>query len=160
MLILKSGIRNEKGFTLLEFVVVLLILGLVFGLALPRLYRNFDKDPLRLSANLLAEAIRRLRHHSISEGELFRLRVTLPDGKWVAEGLDGNGKWLKLAKSPVESSRILEGVRLRDVRIGKRASSDDCASLHHLLEWYLNTASYTTLSWINGQWIWNYVIPY
>ncbi len=120
---LKPGTHNREGFTLLEFVVVLLILGLMFGVALPRFFRPDNTEPLRLSSNLLAEMIRRVRVHAVSEGRLIRIRFTLPDGKWAVEGLDGKGFWLELAKSPVENGRISEGVRLRQVNIGGRLAA-------------------------------------
>ena len=120
---LKPGTHNEEGFTLLEFVVVILILGLMFGVALPRFFRPDNTEPLRLSSTLLAETIRRVRVHAVSEGRLIRIRFTLPDGKWVVEGMDGKGIWLELVKSPVENGRIPEGVRLRQVNIGGRLAA-------------------------------------
>lgn len=123
MPILKSGKPNEEGFTLLEFVVVILILGLMFGVALPRLYRPADNEPLRLGSTLLVETIRRVRTHAVSEGRMVRIRFTLPEGKWVVEELDGKGTWLKLINSPVENGHIPEGVRLRQVNIGGRPAA-------------------------------------
>ncbi len=120
---LKPGKLNEEGFTLLEFVVVILILGLMFGVALPRLYRPADNEPLRLSSTRLVETIRRVRVHAVSEGRLIRIRFTLPEGKWVVEGLDGKGIWLELINAPVENGRISEGVRLRQVNIGGRPAA-------------------------------------
>ena len=120
---LKSGTPNEQGFTLLEFVVVILILGIVFGVALPRLFRGADAEPLRLSSTQLAETIRRVRVHAVSGGQLLRIRFTLPEGKWVVEGMDAEGNWLKLANSPVKNGRISEEVRLRQVSIGGRQAA-------------------------------------
>lgn len=108
---------NDHGFTFLELVVVLLILGLVFGFALPHFYRSTEDEPLRVSTNRLAETIRRVRTHAVSNGRLLRLRLTLPKGEWVVEGMDAEGKWLRLAHPPVNNGRISEGVRLRQVKI-------------------------------------------
>lgn len=120
MLILKRGTPNEEGFTLLELVVVILILGLLFGVALPRLYRPVDTGPLRLGATRLAEAIRRVRIYTASEGRLVRMRFTLPEGKWAIEGLNGKGAWIELPDPPVEKGRIPDGVNLRRISIGGR----------------------------------------
>jgi len=112
----RAGTSSEEGFTLIEFAVVALILGIVFGLALPRIYAGLATDPLRADARRLAEAIRLLRLHAVVAGGPVRLRLRFSEGKGRMEGMSGAGQWLALADAPVEWRGLSEGVRLRKVQ--------------------------------------------
>ncbi|MFQ5894271.1 MAG: GspH/FimT family pseudopilin [Nitrospinota bacterium] len=104
----------------MEFAFVVLILGIVFSLAYPRLYARLAPDPLRASARRLAAAIRKLRNRAVAEGQVVRLRLQLPEGKWWVEGRDAEGRWRGLADSPVSDGALPRGLRLLKVRTGTR----------------------------------------
>ena len=117
----KAGTSTEEGFTLIEFVFIIFILSIFFGLALPRIKQQISPDPLRISATRLAKTIQRVRSHAISEGELLRLRLRFPGGEWKVEGVNSSGQWLELADSPVRKGRLAEGIRLLRVRVAGRS---------------------------------------
>ncbi|MBT3351503.1 MAG: prepilin-type N-terminal cleavage/methylation domain-containing protein [Nitrospinaceae bacterium] len=113
----KAGISDDEGFTLLEFAIVIVILGIFLGLAYPRIQKQMAGDPLRESSTKLAEGIRRVRVFAISNGRLLRLRITLPRGELKVEATDAGGEWLEMSDSPIKKEALAEGVRLLKVRI-------------------------------------------
>lgn len=121
----KAGISDDEGFTLLEFAIVIVILGIFFGLAFPRIQSQMAGDPLRASSTQLAEGIRRVRVHAVSNGRLLRLRITLPGGELKVETVNAGGDWLELADSPVKKEALAEGVRLLKVRIQGEKDIDE-----------------------------------
>ncbi len=114
----KAGTFGEGGFTLIEFAIVAAILGIVFALVFPRVYRQ-AADPLRVSAQGLAEAIRKLRTRAVSSNRMVRFRITLPEGKWRVEGMDDEGSWRGLADSPVRPGLLPPEITVRKVRFGE-----------------------------------------
>ena len=116
----KAGISNEDGFTILEFVFVVLVLGIILGLALPRLYPRFASNSLRVSSARLINAVKRLRTYAVANGLPVQLRLNLPEGKWKVEAMDAGGKWLPLAGSPVADGVLPPGILLREARSAGR----------------------------------------
>ena len=110
------GTSDEEGFTLIELTLVLLLVGIVFGLAFARFFPPEPSGALRADAQLLAESIRKLRNHAMASGLLVRLRLRLPGGGWKAEGMDVKGNWNPLQGSPVPAAALSRGIKLRRVR--------------------------------------------
>jgi general secretion pathway protein H len=79
--------RRQQGFTLIEIVVVLAILGLVMGLG-ARGFRALAKSDLRSSSAHLSGAIRYLFDRASTTGKVHRLVIDLADGKYWAEVSD------------------------------------------------------------------------
>ena len=60
MLILETG-KLDKGFTLLEILAVLTLIGLIVAFAYPRVFLADEKVALKLSADLLTSDLRQLK---------------------------------------------------------------------------------------------------
>ncbi len=68
---------HSKGFTLLELMVVLMILGLVSAVALPNLSQAFDRLQARLAEDRVIEEINRLPERAyLAKSELILLNQT------------------------------------------------------------------------------------
>lgn len=60
----------QRGFTLLELMVVLVLASLLLGVVTPRLYAVFPGVELKTSAQQLAAILRQARSHSITRDEV------------------------------------------------------------------------------------------
>ncbi len=65
---LKSG-RN--GFTLIELVLVLFVIGIASALAVGILYRSMDNIRLKTSAKELSASLRYARSHAVAEKKIY-----------------------------------------------------------------------------------------
>lgn len=61
-------LRNNKGFSLIELLGVLIILGVLFGLVIPR-FISFDSNANKLRENYEMTAIERENVHKLYGGE-------------------------------------------------------------------------------------------
>lgn len=121
MRISRAGTSGEEGFTLIEFSVVVLILGVVFGLIFIRLVPSLASNALRRDTQQLAETIRKARRYSVASGLLIRLRLRFQEGAWQVEGMDAQGSWNPLRNSPLPPGSFSPGVALRGVRVNGEA---------------------------------------
>ena len=62
---------NKKGFTLVEMLVVLFILGILAALAGPNLTNMFSKNKMRTSTSAVTSTLYLARMKAINDGELF-----------------------------------------------------------------------------------------
>ena len=79
--------RRERGFTLIEIMVVLAIAGLIMGLGVSG-FRSLARSDLRASATNLAGAMRFLFDRASTTGKTHRLVLDLEAGRYWAEVSD------------------------------------------------------------------------
>ena len=79
--------RREHGFTLVEMVVVLVILGLIATLGMSG-FRSLSKSDLRSSSAHMAGAVRYLFDRASTTGKVHRMVIDLGEGKYWAEVSD------------------------------------------------------------------------
>ena len=65
--------KDDRGFTLLELLVVLLLLGLASSIVLPAIDKGLREREVKLSALELAAVARELRNRAVYENSLQRL---------------------------------------------------------------------------------------
>lgn len=66
--------KNEKGFTFLELILFVTILGIILGLSWPKLDSSFKYYKLRSSASLIVSDIRLIQQLSIGEGIWYKIK--------------------------------------------------------------------------------------
>lgn len=116
--------RCQAGFTLIEIMVVLVIIGMVMLLVIPRLPSS-DQENLKISARTLASTLRYLQESAATSGTSYRLALT-PGTESVrifeigADGSDKDPSDPLLQKSPVK-----EGIIVADVRIPRLGKVSD-----------------------------------
>ena len=79
----------SAGFTLIELIVVLAIMGLVVALASPRLHRALPGAELAASAQELAAALRRTRARAIAQGHRAALLIDIDAARYAPAGAAG-----------------------------------------------------------------------
>ena len=77
-------IPHSKGFTLIELTVVIVILGVMLTLIIPRL-ADLGEANLKRSARHLTGMIRFLRDEAQAKKNVYRLRFDIPAGHYWAE---------------------------------------------------------------------------
>jgi len=79
---------HQKGFTLLELIVVLVLVAVATAVVLPSIDRGLKKRQAKQSVLALAATARDLRRKAIDEGKLKRLTVEPRKNSYLASGGD------------------------------------------------------------------------
>jgi len=122
-----SGSAGKSGFTLLEMMIVVVIIGLVAALAYPQ-YQIVSRANLRETSRKLAGTIRYIYARSIMDKKPWRLAFDMDKNQVWAERLeprtDGPGNEYVMAKlGSLKKIALPEGVMIRDVKVlGREAS--------------------------------------
>lgn len=109
-----SVCRDREGFTLLELIIVLVLIGLLLVVSIPALRNNLIDDPLKSTARKLIGAIDTIRDNAVREQQGYLLYIDLDENRlWQlreAEVKPGE-------VTPPETGVFTPGadVRLRDV---------------------------------------------
>lgn len=85
---IKTLAGSERGFSLIELVIVLVLVGIGASLVLPSLDKGFDSLRIRRAALGVAAVARSLRTRSMKEQRPFRLVVSLDDSSYRVLGED------------------------------------------------------------------------
>ena len=98
--------RTANGFTLLELVLVLLLMGLIAGLTLPFVVSTLDRIKLQSEVRQISSAIQFTRSEAISRKTLFIFNVDIDKSQY----------WLAIPKQEevTQSKPIDETVQIMD----------------------------------------------
>ena len=113
----------ERGFTLIEFALVVLVISFAFSLVFPRIASLFTAGSVRGDSLRLTEAIRKARRYSVLSSLTLRLSVQLREGAWRAESLHADGSWGPLLDLPLLEGALSPGNRFRSARFTARRES-------------------------------------
>jgi len=104
----KPRILENKGFTLLELVLVLFIIGLIVGLALPFVVKTLNRVKLQSEVRQIASTIKFARSEAISKKILFTFNANIEQNKY----------WLAIPKEKkiIQSKTLDESIRIRDYK--------------------------------------------
>jgi general secretion pathway protein H len=95
---LRPGVRPERhagrspaGFTLLELLAVLLLMGFLMGLVLPSLLHSWEREKNRAALRNLTAILRTARSEAVTRGHKVRLFLDLKTGRYRLEGAELGG---------------------------------------------------------------------
>jgi prepilin-type N-terminal cleavage/methylation domain-containing protein len=72
----KSGMKNARGFTLIELIVVMMIIGVMIGIAAPRIKDGMEKINVRAAKVSMANYVARTRGSAVARGCKTTLNMT------------------------------------------------------------------------------------
>ena len=77
--------EDDSGFTLLELVLVLLLMGLIAGFTLPFVASTLDRLKLQSEVRKISSALQFVRSEAISKKAIFTFNVDIDENKyWLA----------------------------------------------------------------------------
>jgi prepilin-type N-terminal cleavage/methylation domain-containing protein len=120
---------NSRGYTLIELSVVVLLIGMMLLIAVPRVRDTLLDDDLKAATRRLISSARELRNESVREQTDYILQIDLANpGFWVYPADTTAEKRLELRKA---AFRFPEGVRITDVQQADEAKKSEGEVLIH-----------------------------
>jgi len=120
---LRAGQSTEAGFTLVEVAVVVVLIGLLLAMVVPRL-PGVGADRLETSAQHIATLVRHLYNEAALTGQEHRLRIDLGENRLGGLRLEDDGELVALTGAG-RGGGLPASIRLLDVEPtagGKRTS--------------------------------------
>ena len=131
--------RRDRGFTLIELVVVLVILGVAAAIVFPRLGDAFFNDYLGSSARGLLGMIRYTQSQAAVTGREKTLYYDLDKGEyWIAE--PGEGGFEEIDADKIRKRYLPEGIRFQSITTQERVSGGIASSRFSPRGWVEKTS--------------------
>ena len=114
-------IPNSKGFTLIELTVVIVVLGVMLSLIIPRL-GELGEANLKRSARHLTGMIRFLHDESQAKKDTYRLRFDITGGRYWTEALtfnlsDKTAEFKRFSSEMATEGSLSGQTTFRDVKV-------------------------------------------
>lgn len=115
---------SQSGFTLLELLAVLMVIGVILALVLPRVSVVSGAN-LRSQTRLLSGAIRLTYNLAVMNKKNFRLGFDLDQQSYWVEVRNGN-EYVPVTNEILAPRTLPDGVWIREVLVADRACTHDC----------------------------------
>jgi len=104
---------NHRGFTFIEITVVIFLIGLIIGLAMPRVRDALLTDDLRRSSRNMIGLLKELRNEAIRENKAYFMHFDLDANRFWIDSASMSEE--EQARAREKASSLPEGVRVLDV---------------------------------------------
>jgi general secretion pathway protein H len=114
----RPDLFDRSGFTLIELIVVMALMGIVLFVAIPRIEGNPFLDDTRESARWLVNKVRAARENAVRDQVNYILHIDLDTNRvWVAKaGLDEEAA----EQAALSATSLPDGFRIADVQYPRR----------------------------------------
>lgn len=116
---------DQRGYTLIELIVVIVLIGMILAFAAPRLRSSLLNDPLKAAARKIVGIFQNLRNEAVREQQAYTVHFDLNSNKFWTTWTSMSVEEQALARE--KASPLPMDVRIRDVWIkgeGKIAEGD------------------------------------
>src|SRR3990172_5948741 len=96
----QKNARSDDGYTLIELVVVLIIVGVILSITFPRVLKQFFYTNLESGARRLSGSISYTQHLAVTKGISHRIYYNLDDGSY----------WIKEVSTAQDNGGLNEGI--------------------------------------------------
>jgi len=108
-------VLDKSGYTLIELIVVMVLVGLVFAFTAPRLRYALLTDSLKTAARNMVGAMTHLRNEAVSQQERYALHLDVASHRYWATNASMTDEEKELARE--QAQRLPPDVQIRDVWI-------------------------------------------
>jgi len=105
--------RNTNGYTLIELVVVMVLIGIMVSLTIPRFRDAMLTDELKKTTREMVGLIRNLRNEAVRNQKAYVLHFDLESGLYWIDSTDMSEEERVFARE--KASSLPGGVRVQDV---------------------------------------------
>ena len=105
--------RHSKGFTLIELIVVLVLLGIMFGITVPKFRQAILSDSLDSTSLRLIGLVQNLRERAISDQVSYLLHFDIQEKKFWA--FAGNASEEDQESARLRAYKLPDGVEIQDI---------------------------------------------
>lgn len=113
------------GFTLIELCVVLVLVGVVLALVIPRYGGFLTRGSMRSEARRLAALVRYLRHEASRSGKVHYLSFDVGRDEYSVSVDEGKGRAAEDLTQLAKPHVLAEGIRFRDVTVYGRGQKSE-----------------------------------
>ena len=106
--------KRQDGFTILELLVVILIIGAFFAVAVPK-FQDMTQVNLKSASRNLTATIKYLYNEAAFKKNIYRLNFDIENGEYWVESLEGNEFSLSEDSTSQDRHRLPNGVYFKDV---------------------------------------------
>jgi len=106
-------VEGQGGFTFLELTVVILLIGLMVGLATPRIRDTLLTDHLKGTARTIVGLVKSLREEAIREQKTYALHFDFEANRFWVESSSMNEE--EQAQAREKATQLPQGVRVEDI---------------------------------------------
>ena len=106
---------NERGYTLIEMAVVILLVGILVGVSIPRVRDTVAGDSLKKASRTLIILSRELRNDAVREQVDYELHVDMDGRKLWRCPVDTTAE--KRVEVRRQAFALPEGIRFRDIQL-------------------------------------------
>ncbi len=134
----RQGVTNTRGYTLVELVMVIILLGLIFGLVLPQFRTSAMRDSLDSTALRLIGLVEDLRGQAVSDQVVYLLHFDIRGKRVWFHAADATEEDRELAEKGAQ--RLPADVRIEDVWSWSRGRLYDEATILFSRKGYIEQA--------------------
>lgn len=124
----RPEIRNEKGFTLLELIVVCTLIGILLSLSVPSLRMTFFSDPLKSTARNMIGLVNGVRELAVRQQQPFLLHIS-PGERRIWYEMEDRSKVDEAENRRKEQILLPESVNISGLWMGNVESSEEQSAI-------------------------------